>query len=184
MEVDFGLTESIYPSNATPPDLKIASNGTGLASGFLFLGLGDTGSALGEAQESALIMSSDGDLIWAGPDMSVSNFGVQTLQDKQVVSYWRGVGGAESSDEASHGYGSVEILDEHYKTIFTVCPKVNLTLRPGTTADCAADAHESFITPRNTMYVPFKRKYYCSLLATCAYASRSQACDNVQHHNR
>jgi hypothetical protein len=98
-------------------------------------------------------MRDDGELVWNGPVHDSSNLLVQTLDGKQVLTYWSGQGSAGYSLAIGHGFGQVVVLDSTYTVIHTVCPQLNLTLPPGATARCVADVHESKITDRNTMLI-------------------------------
>jgi hypothetical protein len=98
-------------------------------------------------------MRDDGELVWNGPVHDSSNLLVQTLDGKQVLTYWSGQGSAGYSLAIGHGFGQVVVLDSTYTVINTVCPQLNLTLPPGATARCVADVHESKITNRNTMLI-------------------------------
>lgn len=101
-------------------------------------------------------MSPDSDLVWSGPTGSTSNFLKQSYDGKDVITVWTGAGSATGSAGAAHGHGSVSILDSTYSTICKVCPDpktLDISFPPGTTSDCVADVHESYITERNTMLV-------------------------------
>jgi len=131
-------------SNTTTPHLQINTTGRQLAPGLIFFT--PNGPSVKEA--APLIMTDEGDLIWAGPPSKSSNLRVQTLFNKSVITYWQDTG--TNDPLPAHGYGKVVILDASYKQIFTVCPQLNLT---GASSPCQADLHESFITPDNTMLV-------------------------------
>lgn len=140
-------------SNATPPNLQITQNGQPLSPGFIFIDPNNAGKTLGEHVNGTMIMKSDGDLIWNGPNATTTNFRTQKLHGKPVITYWKGNGNPASDGTDGHGYGTVEILDTSYKTIHTICPNVNILQPPGTDSPCSADVHESYITSNNTMYV-------------------------------
>lgn len=154
-------------SNATPPDFQIEQNGKPLAPGLIFINPQNAGPTLGEHINGTMIITSDGDLVWNGPNTSTSNFRTAMLNGKPVISFWKGSGNAASDGEDGHGYGQVEILDTSYKTIHTICPKVNILTPPGVDS-CVADVHESFITSNNTMYVEYMLQ---SAIADLAAAS-------------
>ena len=138
-------------SNITTPSFNITQNGEELSPGAIFMGVGNAGSVPGEEQIGALIMTSDGDMVWGGPDMDVSNVRKQTLNGKSVMSYWKGSGSAAAGAQAGHGFGMVEVIDSSYNSLYTVCPKIQITQPPGQNSSCVADVHESYITPSNTM---------------------------------
>ena len=142
-------------SNATSPRFLIDSNGRELSDGLIFLTLANGGlfGYPGVKQQRPVIMSSEGDLIWAGPQGNTSNFRSQILHDKPVITYWKGVGVAAANGGAAHGFGSVEILNSKYEKIYSVCPKLDITFFPGTEFPCVADVHESYVTPHNTILV-------------------------------
>lgn len=104
--------------------------------------------------EAPFIMRDTGNLVWQGPVEATSNFRTQTLDNASVITFWSGSGGAATAETTSFGYGQVNVLDTTYSQIHTICPQLNLTLTPaGNTAECEADVHESYITPRNTILV-------------------------------
>ncbi|OQU96530.1 hypothetical protein CLAIMM_02601 [Cladophialophora immunda] len=139
-------------SSAKPPALLINSTGEPLYEGLLVFATED-GPVPAARQQSPLIMTDGGELVWSGPDEITYNFRVQTLFGAPVLTYWSGEGTAGAESVAGHGYGQVKILDTKYNTIHRVCPRINLTLPPGTSGECIIDVHESYITPRNTMLV-------------------------------
>lgn len=140
-------------TNITSPTFNITQYGASLSPGLIFMGLENGAFNPGEHSPRPLIMTDTGDLVWAGPNISASsNVRGQTLYGQPAMSYWRGSGEAGGSGETGHGYGQVDILDSSYNTTYTICPKVSITLPPGTSASCIADVHESYITSNNTMY--------------------------------
>jgi hypothetical protein len=145
-------------TNRTSQEFSIERNGESLAPGLFFLTLADSGlygyDGLGE--EGAVIMSQDGDLIWAGPEGATSNLLTQSYYNETVVTTWTGAGSASSGPSAGHGSGSVQLFDSHYNNIFTVCPTptdLHITLPPGVDSPCVADVHEQYITEADTMLV-------------------------------
>ncbi|KAJ9502842.1 hypothetical protein H2202_001964 [Exophiala xenobiotica] len=157
--VNNGNGSTIWPwqtyksSNATPPALQINRTNESLSDGLLFLAPSDGSSIPGTKEQAPIIMRDDGELVWNGPVHDSSNLLVQTLDGKQVLTYWSGQGSAGYSLAIGHGFGQVVVLDSTYTVIHTVCPQLNLTLPPGATARCVADVHESKITDRNTMLI-------------------------------
>lgn len=135
-------------SDAQPPYLEINATGEPLAPGLILFD-----PQLGMNLESYIphqapfIMTDEGELVWSGPTAAdASNFRVQTLMGEQVLTYWTGSGGAAEGGHADHGYGRILVYNSSYDLIREICPKLNLTMPPGTIADCQADVHESFIT--------------------------------------
>ncbi|KAJ5950002.1 hypothetical protein N7454_001586 [Penicillium verhagenii] len=137
-------------SNITPPYLSINRTGEDLASGLLFIGQeNDFGSGVEEI--APFIISDDNNLVWGGPVGDSSNFRQQYWGDKSVITFWTGTGAAAYGADVGRGWGEVQIYDDTYKLINTVCLQINLTMPTGTTTNCDADVHESFITEDNTM---------------------------------
>nr|POE49756.1 hypothetical protein CFP56_74594 [Quercus suber] len=144
---------SYQSTNLTPPLFQVNQTNKALSPGLIFYADVDSSSTPGEKQQYPLISTDQGDLVWAGPAAATNNFKMQQLKGKPVISYWIGTGTAGANGQAGHGYGQVEVLDTNYKKIFTVCPNIDITLPPGTTANCVADIHESYITESNTILV-------------------------------
>ncbi|KAF2096208.1 hypothetical protein NA57DRAFT_78976 [Rhizodiscina lignyota] len=146
--------QSFVSSERNPPWLSINRTGEALAPGFIFLAQDAGFSNSSIKEQSPLIMTSDGNLVWAGPRVSgTTNFRTQTLFGEPVLTFWEGSGAAANSQNAGHGFGSVRIFDKSYKQIYNVCPKLDIVLPPGATASCKADIHESYITEQNTILV-------------------------------
>jgi len=154
-------TNGVWPyrkymtTNATSPEFVLQRNGQAIAPGSLFMTLSNL-LGTGENWEGAIIMSSDGDLVWAGPEGATSNFRKQTYKNEDVVTTWTGDGSAAAAGGASHGYGQVQIYNSQYEVIQTVCPTatdLNIHFSPGTNSTCVCDVHESYITEDNTMLV-------------------------------
>ncbi|KAJ5116696.1 hypothetical protein N7456_001044 [Penicillium angulare] len=137
-------------SNLTPPHLTINKTSEDLASGFLFIGQEDD-SSTGVEEVSPFILTDDNELIWGGPVGDSSNFRQQYWGEKSVISFWVGTGKAAYGADAGRGWGEVQIYDDEYNLLKSVCLQLNLTLPTGTTTDCDADVHESFITEDNTI---------------------------------
>jgi hypothetical protein len=152
---------SIWPwqeyisSSARPPYLEINATGEELAPGLISFDP-QTGINFESyiPDKAPFIMTDAGDLVWSGPvTPDASNFRVQKLFGQPVVTYWAGSGGAAESSSASHGYGHIVIHNSSYDQIGVFCPKLNLTLPPGTSAPCQADVYESLITEDNTILI-------------------------------
>ncbi|KAJ5658855.1 uncharacterized protein N7484_002504 [Penicillium longicatenatum] len=142
-------------SSARPPYLEINATGEELAPGLILF---DPQTGINSESyipdKAPFIMTDAGDLVWSGPVIpDASNFRVQKLFGQPVITYWAGSGGAAESSSASHGYGHIVIHNSSYDQIGVFCPKLNLTLPPGTSAPCQADVHESLITEDNTILI-------------------------------
>lgn len=107
---------------------RVASSKLGTTTpGFLFLSL--FGRDI--HAPAPLIMSEEGQLIWrARTNGTVTTFGVQELDGKQVLSYWNGT----IYHERDVAYGAIEILG------FTVSAARTWISRPSTARICQAVA--------------------------------------------
>ncbi|PYH45015.1 arylsulfotransferase family protein [Aspergillus saccharolyticus JOP 1030-1] len=129
-----------------PPQLKVTKTGP-TDPGYIFVGpRGNQG--MGTA---ALIYDEDGQLVYEGPQEVTANFRTQRLFNEEVITFWAG-----DMTDLGFGYGTVHILDNTYREIYTV------TLGGGDLnfvspfADAPAsyiDLHESHVTERNTLLV-------------------------------
>lgn len=152
-----GTGSTIWPwrsyksSNATPPVLEVNTTGDPLTPGLLFFTLSYGSRTPGAKEQSPIIMTDDGDLVWNGPVQDNADLRVQKFNDEPVLVYWSGQGTAGTSLAVGHGYGEVLVLDTSYQGIHTVCPRLDITLPPDATARCAVDVHEALITSRDTM---------------------------------
>ncbi|CAL5867109.1 uncharacterized protein PFLUO_LOCUS1321 [Penicillium psychrofluorescens] len=148
---------SIWPwqtyrsSDITPPYLQINRSSEELAPGLLFIGPENDATQAGVKQVAPFILTDESELVWGGPEGDSSNFRQQFWGDKSVITFWVGTGKAAYGADVGRGWGEVLILDESYRQIKSVCLQLNLTLPEGTTTDCDADVHESFITDDNTI---------------------------------
>ncbi|KAF2728830.1 hypothetical protein EJ04DRAFT_569184 [Polyplosphaeria fusca] len=122
------------------------------APGYMFLAqLGEGG-----AQQAAMIMKEDGELVWQSDPsipLPVNNFLPQTLNGKPVLVDIMAIG---PPIIASGGvvYGMVQILDDTYTLLHNISvTDPDFTYAPGNWTSIL-DAHESFITKRNTLLVP------------------------------
>ncbi|KAJ5715376.1 uncharacterized protein N7483_012557 [Penicillium malachiteum] len=144
--------QSFKSSNITPPYLDINRTSNDLASGLLFISQEDESSTTETVkQESPFILTDDNELVWGGPQGETSNFRQQFWGDKSIITFWVGTGAAAYGANVGRGWGKVQFYDESYTLVKSVCLDLNLTLPEGTTADCDADVHESFITEDNTI---------------------------------
>lgn len=125
-----------------PPKLEVNTTGR-TDPGYIFIGpRGD----VQDAGSAALIYDNNGDLVYEGPKEVTANFRVQKLFGKDVITFWAG-----DMMSIGFGYGTVHILDDTYKEIYTVELTGNFVTPDGSTKDSYCDLHESFITSRNTL---------------------------------
>ncbi|CAG7930570.1 unnamed protein product [Penicillium olsonii] len=125
-----------------PPKLEVNKTGT-TDPGYIFIGPRGGVQAAGTA---ALIYDDAGDLVYEGPEEITANFMVQKLFGEDVITYWAG-----DMMHVGYGYGTVHILDNTYKEIYTVRLTGDFVTPDGSTKDSYCDLHESHITPRNTL---------------------------------
>lgn len=128
------------------PTFNVTKSGKALAPGYLFL---TTTSA---PYPAAIIITDEGELIWASALGDYTNLNVQKLNSKPVLTYWNGTG-SPNPQEAGHGFGSVHILDSSYTAQHIICPDLDLSADGPTKADCQADLHESYVTERGSLLV-------------------------------
>lgn len=141
--------QSFQSFSGTPPSLNITANGEELAEGLIFFGPNGESGAGKPKEVTNFIMTDTGELVYAHPPTRApTDFKVQTLNGKPVVTYYTPVG---NQPFVGIGWGNVHILDDTYKEIYTVCPKFNLHKGDGTVAECGSDLHEHYITERNTI---------------------------------
>jgi hypothetical protein len=140
-------------SDINAPYMNITTTGEPLADGLIFFGQNIRPGTHTVKQQRPFIMTDTNDLVWSGPmeqGISTTDFKVATMNGSSVLVYWSSIG---QQPIEGIGYGQVNILDDTYQQIATVCPQLNLTLTPGATSKCDADLHEHYITPSNTMLV-------------------------------
>jgi hypothetical protein len=133
------------------PVCNVTKSGRPLAPGYLFL---TTTSA---PYPASIIITDEGELVWASQSGDYTNLNGQTLDSKPVLTYWNGTG-SPNPQTAGHGYGSVYILDSTYTVKYSLCPDLDL----------AADGPISRVPGRPTRVL-----YHGSWLAPC---------HSVQHH--
>lgn len=97
---------------------------------------------------AALIYDNDGNLVYQGPTEVTSNFRTQKLWGKDVITFWAG-----DMTQLGFGFGTVHILDDTYKEIYTVQLKDHFVTPDGEPRESYIDLHESHVTPRNTLLV-------------------------------
>lgn len=139
----------ISEPNLHPMKVTINTNKPGTSRGFIFVAPYAFSVNPTYGQPGALIMDNEGNPIWfrplSSPNLMNTDFRVQKLQGKRVLTFWQGTlvtpptytnapGG--SSEPGSCYY----ILDKTYKVIKTVKAKKGFT----------SDIHEFLITPNNT----------------------------------
>ena len=152
-----GKNSGVWPyreyvsSSARPPHLQINRTNRALSPGLIFISPAEVDAVSGAELPAALIMTDDGDLVWssgtAGMSEMVANFRCQLLHNKSVITYWEG------NRAGTHGYGAVEVLNDKYERIHSVCPKLNINVPFSPDTECFCDQHEALITPNNTMLV-------------------------------
>ncbi|KAI9652942.1 MAG: hypothetical protein M1831_006271 [Alyxoria varia] len=142
----------IYESSPfNPPVMEIHSTGAPLAPGVLFLTPTDFRSTPVVKEDAAVIMTDSGQLVWNGPQDTITNFRVGTFEGKQVLTYWAGT--STEGGNVGHGYGNVTLIDENYEEILTVCPDLNIRIPDDVFYPCTIDLHESVLTDRDTLLI-------------------------------
>lgn len=127
----------------TPPQLEVNKTGD-VDPGLIFIG--PRGNQ--EAGTAALIYDNDGNLVYQGPDQVTANFRTQKLYGRDVITFWAG-----DMTDLGFGYGTVHILDDTYKEIYTVKLQGHFLTPDGEPRESYIDLHESHVTPRNTLLV-------------------------------
>ncbi|GFF39668.1 hypothetical protein IFM46972_05958 [Aspergillus udagawae] len=126
-----------------PPQIQVTKSGT-TDPGYLFVG--PRGNK--PAGTAALIYDEDGNLVYQGPDEVTANFRVQRLFNQDVITFWAG-----NMTDLGFGYGSVHILDNTYREIYTVTLQGDFETPDHSVPDSYIDLHESHISARNTLLV-------------------------------
>lgn len=113
--------------------------------GYLFLGPRNT--ELGD--DSAVIVSDGGQLIWQSPSENVLAFQPQIYEGNPVLTYWNG------SLNEGFGWGAISVLDSSYEEIYQVTLGGNETFVTVADVDFPSyiDLHENFITDEDTILV-------------------------------
>ncbi|EAW11313.1 arylsulfotransferase family protein [Aspergillus clavatus NRRL 1] len=127
----------------TPPQIQVTKNGV-TDPGYLFIG--PRGNQ--QAGTAALIYDEDANLVYQGPEEVTANFRVQRLFNQDVITFWAG-----NMTDLGFGYGSVHILDDTYREIYTVTLNDHFVTPDNSLKDSYMDLHESHITARNTLLV-------------------------------
>ncbi|KAF2690731.1 hypothetical protein K458DRAFT_426180 [Lentithecium fluviatile CBS 122367] len=122
------------------------------AQGYQFFAQQGTGCA----QQAAMIMTDDGELVWQSNPKSpfpATNFSPQTLNGKPVLVYNMAVG-APIVESGALTYSTVQIFDDTYMLLHNVSVKdPTFTFAAGNWSSLI-DSHEAYITTRNTLIVP------------------------------
>ena len=144
-------TQSFKTTDFQPPQVNVTNSTASLAEGFVIITpLASFPAPNSTGLGAPLMLADSGDLVWFGPDETVSNLLVQTLSGQSVLTYFNG-----SVSNIGYSYGQVNILDHTYQALYTVCPHLELVVAEGSPSNfsCWADGHESYITERNTLLV-------------------------------
>ncbi|KAL4804463.1 ASST-domain-containing protein [Aspergillus unguis] len=127
----------------TPPQVQVTKSGA-TDPGYIFVGPRGN-QDLGTA---ALIYDEDSNLIYEGPHEVTANFKVQKLFNEDVITFWAG-----NMMTLGFGYGTVHILDNTYREIYTVTLGGDFVSPDDAPRDSFIDLHESHVTKRNTLLV-------------------------------
>ena len=137
-------SQSFKSSPLRPPSMNITKRGK-TEPGYLFLGPRNT--ELGD--DSAVIVSDGGQLIWQSPSENVLAFQPQIYEGNPVLTYWNG------SLNEGFGWGAISVLDSSYEEIYQVTLGGNETFVTVADVDFPSyiDLHENFITDEDTILV-------------------------------
>ncbi|KAF2169467.1 hypothetical protein M409DRAFT_52703 [Zasmidium cellare ATCC 36951] len=147
-------------SQAQPPVIRVNRTRQSLSSGLLFITPEMFSHVLQRPVPAALIVTMDGDLVWsanfASPGAMIINLHPQQLYGKPVITYCNGTKGHVKG----YGAGAVEILDDRYEKVASICPRLNVNVDTpmSSTTDCFCDYHEALITGDNTILVTVYNK--------------------------
>ena len=131
------LQHFVTEPHLTPPKVALSYLGPRGPLQYLFLGVAQSGPGHG----GAMIMDTDGQLIWFGPDsphQSKMDFQCQTYQGKPVLTWFQG-----QVVRGGHGEGVGVVADSSYRTIATIEAHDGLKV----------DLHDFVVTPRGTALV-------------------------------
>ena len=124
--------------------MEITKSGAPTEPGLLFVG--PRGN---EAEGTApLIYNEDGDLIYQGPPGVISNFKVQKIDGKDMITFWSG-----DMFPLGHGCGTFHALDETYREIYTVRLTGNFVTAYDDERESYIDLHETTVTDHDTLLV-------------------------------
>ena len=97
-------------------------------------------------------MTGEGEMVWSSTVGNYADLQLQQLNGEPVLTFWNGTG-SPGFGTASHGYGTVEILNSRYESLYHFCPNLNLVANIDITGACQADVHDSSITPEGNIIV-------------------------------
>ncbi|KAF9699510.1 hypothetical protein EKO04_002262 [Ascochyta lentis] len=131
----------ISNTNVKPPQMQVNKNGSGLADGYLFLGM-DGEPTSGQNWPTIYDFSQDrmGTLVWTGNYTEPFDFKTQTYKGQPVLTFWSG----ELKD--GFGRGSYFILNQSYVEI--------AHFQANRFGNDTGDIHEFTITSDNTALIP------------------------------
>ena len=132
------------------PELSISSNGQPLSEGYLFFSPGLSQSGPENENPGNLIMTDQGELIWADPN---PGYNIKAIDFEGAPALIKWDGDVTLGPNEGHGYGGLTILDQSYEVILHICPQFGLVDPDGGTHDCEADFHEAYVTDRNTILI-------------------------------
>ena len=124
-----------------PPAIKVNTNSSGKASGYVFVSPKKEPGASGPSQDAPLIIDDGGEPVWFHPlqgddDKDAFNFEVQVYKGETVLTWWEG-------HHTGFGQGEYVIFDHSYREI----------ARFGAGNGYEGDHHEFLITPENTALI-------------------------------
>lgn len=137
-------------SSYRSPTLKTTIRGDVLL-GYLFF----APAGYGHGQNTPVISSKDGTLLWHGASESLpfaaTGLQQQNLHSRSVLTYWSG----ELVDaDLQQGYGNISILENMYNEIYTVSlADDNFVTRGNESYSSYIDIHEDFLTDRGSIVV-------------------------------
>lgn len=134
-----------------PPVFHVNTTSDSLSPGLILMNQKNNDPGVSESYRFGLYMFTEtGELVWAKEVPWSRDLQVQVDQGKPVLTYW------SASQSAAQGisWGSITVLDSAYEEIFTVCPRLGLTHKPGFESDaCDADLHVGAFTENNTILI-------------------------------
>lgn len=124
--------------------MEVTKSGAPTAPGYLFVG------PRGNEEEGTapLIYDEEGNLIYQGPHGVVSNFKVQRIDGRDMLTFWSG-----DMLPLGHGYGTFHALDDTYEEIYTVRLTGNYVTAYGDERESYIDLHETTVTAEDTLLV-------------------------------
>ena len=159
-----GLTAWPYRQYASsqiqPSVIEVNRTDRALSAGLIFITPEVFSYVVHRKVPAALIATPDGDLVWStsssSPGTMIINLQPQKLYGRPIITYWNGTQGHVQG----YGAGAVEILNDRYERIFSICPKLDINLDTPMRAgvECFCDYHEALITSDNTILVTVYNK--------------------------